>query len=53
MAFFEVTDKFVETWNSGVYDLVVCNLANGDMVGHTGVLEACRPARWWTPALAA
>lgn len=36
----EVTDKFVEAWNSGVYDLVVCNLANGDMVGHTGVLEA-------------
>ena len=36
----EVTDRFVEAWNSGVYDLVVCNLANGDMVGHTGILEA-------------
>lgn len=36
----EVTDRFVEVWNKGVYDLVVCNLANGDMVGHTGVLEA-------------
>ena len=36
----EVTDKFVEAWNSGAYDLVVCNLANGDMVGHTGKLEA-------------
>lgn len=36
----EVTDRFVEAWNKGVYDLVVCNLANGDMVGHTGVLEA-------------
>ena len=36
----EVTDKFVEAWNSGTYDLVVCNLANGDMVGHTGKLEA-------------
>lgn len=36
----QVTDKFVEAWNSGVYDLVVCNLANGDMVGHTGVLPA-------------
>ena len=36
----EVTDKFVEAWNSGVYDLVVCNLANGDMVGHTGNLQA-------------
>lgn len=36
----QVTDKFVEAWNRGIYDLVVCNLANGDMVGHTGVLEA-------------
>ena len=36
----EVTDRFVEAWNSGTYDLVVCNLANGDMVGHTGKLDA-------------
>ncbi len=36
----QVTDKFLEAWKSGVYSLVVCNLANGDMVGHTGVLEA-------------
>lgn len=36
----EVTQKFLEAWNSGKYDLVVCNLANGDMVGHTGNLEA-------------
>jgi len=36
----EVTDRFVDAWNSGQYDLVVCNLANGDMVGHTGVLAA-------------
>lgn len=42
----EVTDKFVEAWNNANYDLVVCNLANGDMVGHTGILpaaiEACQ-----------
>ncbi|WP_165072659.1 2,3-bisphosphoglycerate-independent phosphoglycerate mutase [Desulfovibrio sp. ZJ200] len=36
----QVTEKFLEAWQSGVYDLVVCNLANGDMVGHTGVLRA-------------
>lgn len=36
----QVTDKFVEAWDKGIYDLVVCNLANGDMVGHTGVLKA-------------
>ncbi len=35
-----VTDKFVEAWNSSKYDLVVCNLANGDMVGHTGIIPA-------------
>lgn len=40
----EVTEKFLEAWNSGVYDFVVCNLANGDMVGHTGNLEAAEEA---------
>ena len=32
----EVTDKLVAAINSGSYDLIVCNYANGDMVGHTG-----------------
>lgn len=36
----EVTEKFVEAWHSGLYDFVVCNLANGDMVGHTGIMAA-------------
>ena len=36
----EVTDKLVEAVGSGKYDLIVVNYANGDMVGHTGVLEA-------------
>jgi len=36
----EVTDKLVEAIGSGRYDAIVCNFANGDMVGHTGVLEA-------------
>lgn len=40
----EVTAKFLEAWNSGVYDFIVCNLANGDMVGHTGNLEAAEKA---------
>ncbi len=40
----EVTDKFVEAWNSEKYDLVVVNLANGDMVGHTGNLKAAEEA---------
>ena len=36
----EVTDKLVEAIKSGKYDLIVCNYANGDMVGHTGKLDA-------------
>ncbi|MGI5978072.1 MAG: 2,3-bisphosphoglycerate-independent phosphoglycerate mutase [Oscillospiraceae bacterium] len=36
----EVTDKCVEAVLSGKYDVIVCNLANCDMVGHTGVMEA-------------
>ncbi|MGH1485587.1 MAG: 2,3-bisphosphoglycerate-independent phosphoglycerate mutase [Cellvibrionaceae bacterium] len=36
----EVTDNLVDAIESGEYDLVVCNYANGDMVGHTGNMEA-------------
>src|SRR5690554_1545201 len=36
----EVTRRVVEAIKSGKYDLVVCNYANGDMVGHTGKLDA-------------
>jgi len=36
----EVTDRLVEAINSGRYDLIVVNYANGDMVGHTGILAA-------------
>jgi 2,3-bisphosphoglycerate-independent phosphoglycerate mutase len=36
----EVTDKLVAAIGSGKYDAIVCNYANGDMVGHTGDLQA-------------
>jgi len=36
----ELTDKLVEAIHSGKFDLIVCNYANGDMVGHTGVYAA-------------
>jgi 2,3-bisphosphoglycerate-independent phosphoglycerate mutase len=36
----EVTDKLVEAITSKAYDLIVVNFANGDMVGHTGILSA-------------
>lgn len=36
----EVTDKLVEAIKSQKYNAVICNFANCDMVGHTGVLDA-------------
>jgi 2,3-bisphosphoglycerate-independent phosphoglycerate mutase len=36
----EVTDKLVAAIESGKYDAIVCNYANGDMVGHTGDFAA-------------
>jgi len=36
----ELTDNLVEAIESGEFDLIICNYANGDMVGHTGNLEA-------------
>jgi 2,3-bisphosphoglycerate-independent phosphoglycerate mutase len=36
----EVTDKLVDAIQSKKYDFIVCNIANADMVGHTGKLDA-------------
>jgi 2,3-bisphosphoglycerate-independent phosphoglycerate mutase len=36
----EVTDRLVEAIRAGKYDAIVCNYANGDMVGHTGDFAA-------------
>jgi 2,3-bisphosphoglycerate-independent phosphoglycerate mutase len=36
----EVTEKLVAAITGGEYDAIVCNFANGDMVGHTGVYDA-------------
>lgn len=40
MSAVEVTDLLLEEWRQGGYGLVVCNLANCDMVGHTGIIPA-------------
>ena len=40
MSALEVTDRLVEAIGSGRYDAIVCNYANGDMVGHTGIFDA-------------
>lgn len=40
MSAIEVTDKVVEAIKSAKYDFIIMNYANGDMVGHTGVMDA-------------
>lgn len=40
MSAYEVTDKLVAAIINRDYDVIVCNFANGDMVGHTGSLPA-------------
>ena len=40
MSAVEVTDKVVAAIESGKYDFIILNYANGDMVGHTGVMAA-------------
>ena len=40
MSAYEVTDKVLERIRSGELDLIIMNLANCDMVGHTGVFSA-------------
>lgn len=36
----EVTENLVAAITGGQYDAIICNFANGDMVGHTGVFNA-------------
>jgi 2,3-bisphosphoglycerate-independent phosphoglycerate mutase len=40
MSAFEITDRLVEAIAGRHFDLIVCNFANGDMVGHTGIFAA-------------
>ncbi len=40
MSAYEVCEKLVKAIKSSEYAAIVCNFANGDMVGHTGNLEA-------------
>ena len=40
----EVTEKLTAAIESGTYDLIICNYANTDMVGHSGNLEAAKKA---------
>ena len=44
MSVYEVSEKLIESINSKKYDVIICNFANGDMVGHTGNMEAAKKA---------
>ena len=40
MSVFELADKVVEAIASKKFDVIIMNIANPDMVGHTGVMKA-------------
>jgi 2,3-bisphosphoglycerate-independent phosphoglycerate mutase len=40
MSAYAVTDRLVEAIHGKKYDVIICNFANADMVGHTGNFEA-------------
>ena len=40
MSAIEVTDKLVRAVNADKFDVIIVNYANGDMVGHTGIMSA-------------
>jgi 2,3-bisphosphoglycerate-independent phosphoglycerate mutase len=40
MSAVELTDALVLAIDEGSYDVIICNFANGDMVGHTGDFDA-------------
>ena len=42
----EVTDALVEAIEHHEFDFIVCNFANGDMVGHTGMFDAAVSVSW-------
>ena len=44
MSVYEVTENLVKAIESKKFDTIICNFANGDMVGHTGIMEAALKA---------
>ena len=44
MSVYEVTEKLVKAIENKEFDMIICNFANGDMVGHTGIMEAALKA---------
>lgn len=44
MSVYEVTDALTDVIKKQKYDVIICNFANGDMVGHTGIMDAALKA---------
>ncbi len=44
MSVYEVTEQLTQAIISQEFDVIICNFANGDMVGHTGVMDAALKA---------
>ena len=40
MSAYEVTEELIKRLDSDIYDMIILNFANPDMVGHTGIIEA-------------
>ena len=40
MSVYEVTEHLVDVIENKKFDVIICNFANGDMVGHTGKMDA-------------
>ena len=44
MSVYEVTEQLVKAIEDKRFDVIICNFANGDMVGHTGIMPAALKA---------
>ena len=44
MSVYEVTGALTQAIEQQKYDVIICNFANGDMVGHTGIMDAALKA---------
>jgi len=44
MSVYEVTEALTDAIEKQKYDVIICNFANGDMVGHTGIMDAALKA---------
>lgn len=44
MSAYEVTQELLKRLDTNLYDMIILNFANPDMVGHTGVIDAAKRA---------